>query len=80
MTHSIHMTETFLYVQDCSTVPVLPRQAEPLRVVQPSPMSARAQGHAGEPVHPGKQSVVSCWRLHAAGIRDNAPSSVHQMR
>lgn len=43
-------------------------------------MYARAQRHAGEPVHPWKQPVVSCWRLHAARIRDNAQSLVHQMR
>ncbi len=60
-------------------VPVSTHQAKPLRVVQPSPVSARAQGHVGEPVHSWKQPVVPCWRLHAAGIRDNAQSSVHQM-
>lgn len=53
-------------------LPVFHRQAKPLRVVQPSPLFARAQGHAGEPVHAGKQPVVPCRRLHAAGIRDNA--------
>lgn len=48
-------------------------------MVQPSPMSAREQGHAGKPVHPGKQPVVPCGGLHAAGLRDNAQSLVHQM-
>lgn len=56
-----------------------PCQAEPVRVVQPSPVSTREQGHVGKPVHPGKQPVVPCGWLHAAGIRDNAQSLVHQM-
>lgn len=42
-------------------------------------MSAREQGHAGKPVHPGKQPLVPCGWLHAAGIRDNAQSLVHPM-
>lgn len=61
------------------TVPVFFHQIKPLRVVQPSPVPARAQRHAGESVHARKQPVVPCWRLHAAGIRDNAQSLVHQM-
>lgn len=54
-------------------------QVKPLRVVQSSPMSSWAQRHAGKPVHSGKQLVVPCWRLHAAGIRNNAQSFIHQM-
>lgn len=43
-------------------------------------MPARAAGRAGEPVHAGEQSVVPGGRLHAAGLRDHAPGSVHPLR
>jgi len=78
-----NMTEVHYYITGCPAgcfiVPVFSHQVKPLWVVQSSSMSARAQRHAGEPVHPWKQLVVPCWRLHAAGIRDNAQSLVDQM-
>ncbi|KAG8538297.1 hypothetical protein GDO81_022893, partial [Engystomops pustulosus] len=54
-------------------------QTEPLRVVQPAPLSPGAAPHPGEPVHPGEQPVVSCWRVHAAGVGGHAPGAVHTL-
>ncbi|KAI3358983.1 hypothetical protein L3Q82_015369, partial [Scortum barcoo] len=39
-----------------------------------------AAGRPGEPVHAGEQSVVPGGRLHAAGLGDHAPGSVHPLR
>lgn len=43
-------------------------------------MPAGAEGLPREPVHIGEQPVVSNRRLHAAGLRDHAPGSVHSLR
>ena len=66
-------------VSDPYTWCVLSAQAEPLRVVQPPPVSPGAQGPAGEPVHPWEQLVVPHRRLHAAGLRDHAEGPVYPM-
>lgn len=65
--NSLHISSFFL-------------QAQPLWVVQPSPMFTWEAGHPGEPVHAGQQSVVPSWRLHAARLRNYAPGPVHPLR
>lgn len=58
---------------------VVSLQAEPVRVVQPTPLPAGAATHLGKPVHVGQQPLVPCGGLHAARLRDHAPGIVHAL-